>query len=48
MALRRKEAEQVMEAQTRVEKDATPSPGEPPEEPLVTESSENKKEEKES
>ena len=44
VALRRKEAEQVMEAQSRVERDATPSPAEPPEEPQVPESSENQKE----
>lgn len=32
-AWRRKEAEMVMEAKSRIERDATPSPGEPPEEP---------------
>ena len=30
MAWRRREAEQVMEARTRVERDATPAPGDPP------------------
>jgi len=42
LAWRRREAEQVMEARSRVERDATPSPGDPPEEPPVPESSENK------
>jgi hypothetical protein len=32
-AWRRKEAETVMEAKSRIERDATPSPGGPPEEP---------------
>ena len=41
-AWRRKEAEQVMEAQSRIERDATPSPGEPPEETIKN--SENKNE----
>ena len=41
LAWRRREAEQVMEARSRVERDATPSPGDPPEEPPVPESSEN-------
>ena len=36
VALRRREAEQVMEASNRIERDATPSPGEPPEEPGVS------------
>ena len=31
VALRRREAEQVMEAASRIERDATPSPGDPPE-----------------
>ena len=41
LAWRRREAEQVMEARSRVERDATPSPGEPPEEPQVPESSDD-------
>ncbi len=40
-AWRRREAEQVMEARSRVERDATPSPGEPPKEPRVPESSDD-------
>jgi len=39
LAWRRREAEQVMETRTRIERDATPSPGDPPE-PLVPESPE--------
>ena len=30
LAWRRREAEQVMEARTRLERDATPAPGDPP------------------
>ena len=41
-AWRRKEAEKVMEVKSRVERDATPSPGEPPEETIKN--SENKNE----
>ena len=40
-AWRRREGETVMEAKSRVERGATPSPGKPPEEP--TESPENGK-----
>ena len=34
LAWRRREAEQVMETRTRIERDATPSPGDPPEPPV--------------
>jgi hypothetical protein len=42
MAWRKREAEQVMEVRSRVERDATPSPGNPPEAPFVPKSSKNK------
>jgi hypothetical protein len=43
VALRRREAEQVMEAASRIERDATPSPGDPPDDPSAEGSPENQR-----